>query len=266
MLKNGPPTNALEHWPEIERRIGRKTPAIFLDYDGTLTPIVSRPGEAKLAPERRDLLAKVAKRFPLAILSGRRRADLPTLTGLDDLIVAGSHGFDIGGPGRNGIRHQPAQDFVPLLERAAAQLRERFNDIEGVFIEDKVYSIAVHYRLADEAQVPVIRAALEEIVAREPRLRITTGKKVLELRPDIDWHKGHALLWLLDAFGARDSLVPIFIGDDVTDEDALRAVRQRGIGIVILDEDRPTAARYALESDAQVYAFLTQLLGLPAGR
>lgn len=262
---NGPPPNALDHWPEIVRRIARKTPAIFLDYDGTLTPIVRRPEDAKLASGRREVLARLAARYPVAIVSGRRRTDLPALIGLDNLLLAGSHGFDISGPTGSGIEHQPAQDFIPLLARVAEQLGERLHDIPGVLVEDKVYSIAVHYRLADEQRVPEIRRVLEEITAREPRLRITTGKKVLELRPAIDWHKGHALLWLLHVLGPENSLIPIFIGDDVTDEDALRAVQQNGIGIALLDEPRPTAARYTLESVEQVYAFLERLIELGEG-
>jgi len=263
---NGPPPNALEHWPEIERQLRRKTPAIFLDYDGTLTPIVSRPGDARLSPERRAVLARIAARFPLAIVSGRRRSDLPALLGLDTLVLAGSHGFDIAGPESSELVHRPAEAFVPLLAHAAAELRERFADVPGIFVEDKVYSLAVHYRLADEARVPEIERALEQITAREPRLRITTGKKVLELRPAIDWNKGHALLWLLDRFGEPEALVPIFIGDDVTDEDALRAVQHNGIGIALLDADRPTAAGFSLDSVDQVYEFLDRLLLLDSGR
>src|SRR5919197_255481 len=250
--------SALEHLEEIAG-VGDRSLAIFLDYDGTLTPIVSRPDQAVLTDSTRAILRTRAKRVPVAILSGRELEDIRKRVAIDGIIYAGSHGFDIAGP--RGLRKQEATEFLPALDMAEIELREKLVGIVGTFLERKRFSIAAHYRKVNESDVPKVERAVSEVAARHPELRRMEGKKVYELQPDIDWDKGRAGLWLLEALGsARVKVRPIYIGDDRTDEDAFRALGQRGVGILVSEEQRPTAANYSLKDPSEVERFLRELI------
>lgn len=253
--------NALAEWPRLARAFEDGTPAVFLDYDGTLTPIVDRPEFARLPGPMRDTLQRLARAWPTTVVSGRARADVQRMVGLDGINYAGSHGFDIAGPGAgDGVRLDVAEEAVPAVAAAAREIRERTSGTPGVIVEDKTYSVAVHYRLVDEARVPEVERAVDEALENRPELRKTLRKMVFELRPAVDWDKGRAVLWLIDALGlGGPDVCPIYIGDDVTDEDAFRALGDRGAGIVVTELPRPTAARWSLQDVPEVRAFLERL-------
>jgi trehalose-phosphatase len=279
--------SALERWPEIAGRLAGRRLALFLDYDGTLSPIVQRPELALLPEAARAVLRRLAARMPVAILSGRLREDVAALVGLPRLIYAGSHGFDIAGPppasgeaaaageapaaAAPPLRHEVGQGVPARMARIAERLRRELADVAGVLVEDKRFAVAVHYRLVDARDLPRVAAAVDRAAA-DPgapedtggRLRKTLGKKVWELRPDVDWDKGRALLWLLGRLGLdRPDVVPIFLGDDVTDEDAFAAVAScGGIGILVADEPRATAAAYRLRDPAEALEWLARLAEL----
>jgi trehalose 6-phosphate phosphatase len=265
--------SALERWPEIAGRLAGRRPALFLDYDGTLSPIVARPELALLPEATREVVERLAERLPVAILSGRLREDVTALVGLPRLTYAGSHGFDIAGPppapGEPPLRFEAGHGVPALMARVAERLRRELAAVPGVLVEDKRFAVAVHYRQVEERDLPRVEAAVDR-AAREAyghRPRKTGGKKVWELRPDVDWDKGHALLWLLERLdrGGRDGLplLPLFLGDDVTDEDAFAAAAGRcGIGILVAEEPRPTAASYRLRDPAEALELLAQLAEL----
>ena len=259
--------DALERYGEIARRLAGRQPAIFLDYDGTLTPIVARPDLAVLAEEMRDIVRELATLCPVAIVSGRDRADAARLVGLDSLVYAGSHGFDIAGPGGLRKQHEQAAAFLPALDRAERQLRESVDGIAGALVERKRFAIAVHYRLVAEQSIASVEAAVDAALHAEPELRKTYGKKVFELRPQLDWDKGKAVLWLLTALGlGQPETLPIYIGDDDTDEDAFVAFADRGIGILVADRPQATAARYRLRDPDAVGRFLRALISTLSSR
>lgn len=254
------PPSALDDFVRLARRLMSKRATVFLDYDGTLTPIVSRPELAVLDPEMREVVAKLSRLCPVAVISGRALGDVKRLVGLDSLIYAGSHGFDIEGPEGSGLYRQIGKEFAPAISRAANTLRTNLSSIPGVVVEDKKFSVAVHYRLVAEADLPRVKEAVDAVQASEPNLRQSGGKKVFELRPAMDWDKGRAIDWLLHVLGQDGSdWLPIYLGDDATDEDAFRALEGRGIGIIVSDGSRTTRAVYQLQDTDDVRIFLQRL-------
>ena len=260
---------AAPHAEEVARRLRDRHPAVFLDYDGTLTPIVARPELAVLDDAMRATVRRLARCCPVAVVSGRGLEDVRALVGLDDIYYAGSHGFDIAGPRGLQHAHPAGVAALPRLDAAERRLREVLRPVDGALVERKRFSVAVHFRLVADDQVARVEEAVDAELRHAPGLRKGHGKKVFELRPDFDWDKGSAVRWLLEALGlSRDSVTPIYIGDDVTDEDAFRelASHDGGIGIVVMDVPRPTAAKFCLPDTDSVRAFLTMLAELLEGR
>jgi trehalose 6-phosphate phosphatase len=236
------------------------SPALFLDYDGTLTAIVDRPEDALLPRATRDALSALARLCPVAVVSGRALSDVKDLVGLEGIVYAGCHGFDIAGPGVIPPRHAEAERALPLLAEVAEALARRLRTIEGVRVENKTYAVAVHTRLVAPEREDEVRAAVAGHGARHPELRLTAGKKVIEVRPRVEWDKGRAVLWLMGALHLdRPEVVPVYVGDDLTDEDAFAALDGRGAGIVVGRDSRLTRARYALADPRDVLLFLEAL-------
>ena len=248
----------------LERELAGRKPAVFLDYDGTLTPIVDRPQDAVISESMREAVRGLAKRCTVCVVSGRDRPVVQELMGVDDLVVAGSHGFDIWSPELGTLEHDAGSGFEDLLDGVKARLTEESASIEGSAVEPKKASVAIHYRLVDDEEKPRIEEIVDALLAEHPdELKVTPGKMVFELQPKLDWDKGKAVLHLIDALKLdRDDIVPLYLGDDVTDEDAFQALEGRGIGIFVADAedlegaDRPTAAKYILQSIHDVERFL----------
>lgn len=250
--------NALTSYGQLIGITSARESMLFLDYDGTLSPIVSDPGAATLVDGAAEALELVAAACPVAILSGRDLADIRTRVGAPGLWYAGSHGFELTGPDGTYHQNEAAAAFVPVLEQAAAELRDCLAQIPGVRVEHKRFAVAVHYREVAPGRVGEMVAAAHQLGARDG-LRVTGGRMVVELRPDIDWDKGTTLAWIRDRIDPSGSLLPIYIGDDLTDEDAFDAVRFDGIGIVVghdEDGDRKTAAHFTLQNPDQVREFI----------
>lgn len=238
-------------------------PAVFFDFDGTLSDIVEDPDSAVPAAGASEALQALAAQCPVAVLSGRDLADVSERVGLAGIWYAGSHGFELTAPDGTHHQNEAASAAIPVLERAAVELREKLGSIPGVVVEHKRFGVAVHYRNAPRDRVGETAAAVRT-AGQRLGLRVTTGREVIELRPDIDWDKGKTLRWVLDHLDRGDSgsLVPIYLGDDITDEDAFDAVRADGIPILVRhndDGDRATAALFALDNPAQVSEFTARL-------
>jgi len=241
-----------------------RQPAVFYDFDGTLSEIVEDPDSARLVDGAADALTSLSAACPVAILSGRDMADVRERIGLPGLWYAGSHGFELTGP--DGTHHQnpDAAASIPVLAGAAADLADQLGHIPGVMVEHKRFGVAVHYRNAARDRVGEVAAAVRT-AGQRTALRVTTGREVIELRPNIDWDKGKTLRWVLDHIRDNDGaapLLPIYLGDDITDEDAFDAVDDDGIAILVRhsdDGDRATAARYALDDPDRVREFTERL-------
>ncbi|WP_200244484.1 trehalose-phosphatase [Lamprobacter modestohalophilus] len=250
----------LEEMALISDRLADKQPALFLDYDGTLTPIVERPADAQLSHSMRRALRDAAEQMPLAVISGRDLDDVSALVGIDSLIYAGSHGFDIRGP---DLRMELPEgiDALDALQQAADRLEARLADVAGVRIERKRFAVAIHVRQVADEDLPQVREAVDQTRRSLDGLRQTGGKRLFELRPDVDWDKGQALRWLLSELGLEGpDVLPLYLGDDDTDEDAFRALRRLGgISILVSETARPSAADYRLRAPDDVEALLTSL-------
>jgi trehalose 6-phosphate phosphatase len=259
--------HALEDGDELARHLAGRQPAIFLDYDGTLTPIVDRPEDAIISESMRRAVRGLAKRCPVCVVSGRDRRVVQELMGVDDLIVAGSHGFDIWSPAGGEVEREEGEGFGRLLEEAEARLRDELDGVEGALVETKKSSIAAHYRLVAPDERPRVGQVVDEILAEHPdELKVTPGKMVYEIQPNIDWDKGKAVVYLLRALGLdRDDIVPMYLGDDITDEHAFEALTTGGIGVFVGRADDPevagrtSAAHYILRDVPEVERFLDTL-------
>lgn len=253
------PPSALERWGELRARIADHGLVLFLDYDGTLAPIASRPELATMPDKTRAALQAVSKRHPTAIITGRGLADVRERVGLADIYYAANHGFEIEGPG--GVRHLPAPELKAHFDRLASELAPVVRETRGIVMESKGFSIAVHYRLAEPTDVAPLQQVIERALERYPDIVLAHGKKIFELRPRFDWHKGAALTWLHRHLQAEHGpSCPLFIGDDRTDEDAFEACVPDGIGIRV-GESCPwkTAAQWSVRDTDEVATLLERL-------
>lgn len=255
----GAPENALGQVGAIIEKLGDR-PAVFLDYDGTLTPIVDDPAAATIGEEQRDVLVGLAAIVPVAIVSGRGLDDVKALVAVEGLTYSGSHGYEIEMPDGSRSERDAAADAVPQLDEAGGLLAAGAVDLPGVMIERKPYAIAVHTRRAVTEQAREGAGELaREVASRFDRLSLRGGKEIHELRPAHDWDKGAALKQLLELIGGRP--VPLYIGDDETDEDGFLAVRTlSGVGILVgTAAGSETWADFLLDDPGEVLELLSTL-------
>ena len=251
-------------WPSVKARLSRQSRILlFFDYDGTLTPIVSRPEDALLSPDVRQLLAALSAnpRCTVGIVSGREIADLQQKIGLPDLIYAGNHGMEIRGRGLE-FTHPSAVSARVVLQQACSVLTESLQHITGVMVEDKGLTLTVHYRNTPEDHIheveSVVADAVAQYVARD-LLKLTRGKMVVEVRPDIPWDKGKAIGKIWEDHDDRP--FPVYFGDDRTDEDGFIVVQEMGGIAVFVGEPRQgVSALHQLESPEEVPEVLRLIL------
>jgi trehalose-phosphatase len=209
-------------------------------------------------PGAAGALEQVAKVCPVAILSGRDLTDIRDRVGIPGIWYAGSHGFELTAPDGTYHCNEAANEFVPVLSNVAAELQANLAHIPGLRLEHKRFAVAVHYREVKPDRVGAIVAAVH-LCGATAGLRVTGGRMLVELRPDMDWDKGTTMAWIRDRVDPSGGLMPIYVGDDLTDEDAFDAARFDGIGIVVghdEDGDRKSAARFSLCSPGQVREFI----------
>lgn len=258
--------SGLERFQEIADNFKNKQVAVFLDYDGTLAPIVDDPDKAYLPDDTKRVLVELADLVHVAVISGRDRPDVHKLVGLKNIYYAGSHGFDIAGPDHKETNPDRVKEFLPELDKAEEMIRNKIADIDGAWVERKKFSIALHYRKVKVKHIDQVKKAVDETAADHPALKQSGGKKIFELQPGMDWHKGKALFWLLDKLNLdKPEVVPIYIGDDETDEHAFDVLKNRGIGVVVMERPRDTKARYRLSNPDEVRIFLENIISTQKG-
>lgn len=235
-----------------------------LDFDGTLTPIVATPDGAVLDADAGTTLAALCGQdcIDVAIISGRALSDIRSKVALDGITYAGNHGMEISGAGIE-FEDSEAHALRPRMDEIETGLRRRLTAISGTFVEHKGLSLSVHYRLAGPIDAGLAAACVHASVANDPDFRVRAGAKVLEILPVKSGDKGSAIRTLLKMRASRNAL-PIYIGDDLTDEDAFRAI-PNGITIRV-GANRATSARYYVASQPEVHKFLNWLLNLVSKR
>ena len=209
----------------------------------------------------RDVVTRLSKIHTVAIVSGRFREDVENLVKIKGLFYAGSHGFDILGPDFSLVQPK-AKEVIPIVSRIIERLKVQFGDIPGVLIEEKKFSTAVHYRLVKDKQyIPQIEKSVKKIVAEYDSLRLMSGKMVFEILPNIDWNKGKAIRWIMQALKIEwnDASV-VYIGDDTTDEYAFRAIRTRGTGILVSEKLKESSSDFHLSTPDDVKKLFERII------
>ena len=235
---------------EVLERFAASNVLLAFDYDGTLAPIVRDPDEAHPNPSTQALLARLTVLFPCAVISGRARADALKRLGEVQLWGAsGNHGAEIlGRPER----------YELLVQDWAALFRESLADHPGVLIEDKRFSVSVHYRNATDERAAL--AAIEQTAARLEGARVLPGKKVVNAVPAGAPDKGVALDCMRRWSGCDTA---VYVGDDVTDEDAFALASEEVLAIRVGPSPGSRAPWY-LEDQREVDKLLERLVACRA--
>ena len=250
---------ALEHITEIAVRVAGRQLFLCLDFDGTLAPIVECPEHAALPADIHALLVALQKSHPIAILSGRSLVDVRARTRVPGLIYGGNHGAEMEGDTAGSA---VLANDRPLLEKFLIEAKQALSLVPGVLIEDKTVTASIHFRQVAPAQLETFMTAFQPLVRQySRRLQITEGRKVIEVRPLGASDKGAAVQRLLTCVGS--DVAPIYLGDDVNDEDAFRAVRENGISVSV---GGSPVADYYLRNQGEVAKFLALLTTDAFGR
>ncbi|MFC2059564.1 trehalose-phosphatase [Chloroflexota bacterium] len=260
-----------QSWESLLPDISAASHVLLLsDYDGTLTPIVSRPEDAILSPEVREKLRALTDKpaFSVGIISGRSLSEVKAMVKVAGIYYAGNHGLEIDGPGFQYV-NSAAQIARAQIKDLARQLSARLGSIEGAIIEDKGLTLSVHYRLVKRSEEETVANIFNQITSswlNDGKIRVTSGKKVWEIRPPIEWHKGKAVEVITEnvtgVLGGK-AVLTIYLGDDTTDEDAFRIIHHpQGWSIFIGQENSSSNADYFLNSTPEVVTLLSRLLEL----
>jgi trehalose 6-phosphate phosphatase len=236
---------------------------LFLDYDGTLTPIRRTPSAALLASETENILQQLVQLpgVQVAIVTGRSMEDIRRLVRIDNIGFAANHGFNIYNDGTEWI-HPQALSQIQTLSRLHIILRNALMEFSRVYIENKQFTLSIHYRNVTPKNVRSLKSLVTKTVRSfDPTLRVTGGKKVMEVRPQITWGKGDAVLEMLHSSKTRQHRVPIFVGDDTTDEDVFRVLRSKGITIRV-GKSASTHAQYYVKDVEEVKHLLQSIISV----
>ncbi|MHB8904681.1 MAG: trehalose-phosphatase [Melioribacteraceae bacterium] len=238
---------------------------LFLDYDGTLVPIKQTPSLAVLPKSMNELLNRLAnkRKIKTVLISGRSHSDLKSLIHIQNIMIVSNHGFRISAKKTNWVHHK-LNKYLPSLKKIARSIKKELNNFAGALVEDKELTLTVHFRKVENHSVPSLKKIIFGLVHKHPDKFITTlGKKVIEVRPNIDWHKGKAVLKILTMFRNHNKKYSvIYIGDDKTDEDAFEVLHD-AITIRVGHKNN-SLAKYYLNNIREVQLFLNKIESLKA--
>jgi len=255
---------------KIERKIEKaKSILLVCDFDGTLVSIKPTPNLVHLPPKTKKLLFLLSgdKKYNVGIISGRPLVEVKKLVGLDNIFYVGNHGFEIKLPKRKKFIYSQAKKIRPLIKSLSKKFNKLLSCYNEILVEDKIYTLSIHYRNCRANQVASLKKDARRIylpLVKKKKVRVTEGKKVIEIRPPLDWDKGKALRWTRNRLKKNKSLT-IYIGDDRTDEDAF-AQTGKGLSVYVGAKKRHSSAKFYLSGPNQVVSFLTFLVKLENDR
>ncbi len=257
-----------DQWEQIKGQLYGKHILFFFDYDGTLTPIAETPQQAEISGKTKELLRQLSKRnnFKVAVISGRALPDIKNIIGLKEIVYVGNHGIEIEGPGIK-FESQVSPRLRLVIRNLYKDILNNLAGIKGVLIEDKGLAISVHYRLMDPKEMPRFLRIFSEVTDPfmvRKKIEIKEGKKVCEIRPKVDWDKGKAVLWFLSrpqGSAVKDDIFPVYLGDDITDEDGFRILKNKGLTIFV-GPPKVSEADYFVNDAVEVDKFMEQILGI----
>ena len=257
-------------WNNVKSKISKAEHILLLlDYDGTLTPIVRRPELARLPNRTRTLLKQLLRRkyVTVGIISGRSLRDVKKLVGLKGTIYVGNHGLELEGPNFKFV-NPAAKNSKPLIQKIGRKLKEKLRQINGALVEPKGLTLSVHHRLVKGSDLIILKGIFDNVTKPfriRKKIKVGMGKKVFEVRPPVKWDKGKIVKWILARLypgHKAKGLLPIYLGDDRTDEDAFRALKRKGLTIFVGKKKAFSKADYFVTSTEEVNSFLDRILKL----
>jgi len=236
---------------------------LFLDFDGTLVPIRDNPAQCFLSPKTKSQLEAISlsEKVSIAILSGRSLNDIKKRVNIQGIYYGGSHGLEISGPDLTYL-HPDALRGKRVINRILKQIEKRICGIRGAVIEKKKFGFSLHYRSADKEEKALAKKIFYEIISDSldhQTFSVLRGKKVLELVPGVKWDKGRAALLLLE--NQKKDFLPVYVGDDVTDETAFHALQAQGVTIRV-GRSKRTEAKYYLKGQWEMTNLLEYICNL----
>jgi trehalose 6-phosphate phosphatase len=260
----------LGYWDELKTDLACRPLYLFLDFDGTLSPIVRDPVQAVLSLRLRSMLERLlsSSRCKIAVISGRALEDVRCRVGINNIIYGGNHGLEVEGPEEN-LRYPIPEEARRALDDVCRILSRELSTIPGAVLEEKGMTLTVHLRRVKREKL-IITAHIVSEATLSYRMReeilVRPGKEAFEIRPSVEWGKGKTVLWLLEKSTANggEPLWPIYLGDDRTDEDAFRVIRERGM-TVFVGAPRQTRASYYLRNVREVTEFLGRIARIRKG-
>jgi trehalose-phosphatase len=231
---------------------------LLLDYDGTLVPIRKTPDAATLSSKKRELLRDIAEEHHvfLGVVTGRSLQDIKKMVRLKNIFYIANHGFQIVLSRIQWI-HPEAKRLIPALVQLSSRLKNTLRDFRGVTIENKHLTLSAHYRNLSGTSIPLTKNIIEETVhSYNGRFKMTSGKKVVEVRPNVPWGKGRAVLKMLEMLELEDKPLVVYIGDDRTDEDAFECLLTLKAITIRVGHNHRSKAEYYVKSTAEVQKLL----------
>ncbi len=235
---------------ETLNALAQSRAALVFDFDGTLAPIVANRDQARMRRRTRTFLNVLCSLYPCAVVSGRSQKDAVKL--LEDVpmsMVFGSHGLE---------PCEAQSNYQQQMAELRQVLVDRLSDCPGIDIEDKIYSLAVHYRQSEHRSTARQRIIDATQGVGATAIRLVHGKCVVNIVPKDARHKGDAVRLIQRNFEAERVL---FLGDDDTDEDVFRQIEPHWLGVRVGKSDR-SAAKYFLRNQRETDSLLWQLIVL----
>jgi len=256
------PDFLFDHSVEINKKILKSNSIIlFLDYDGTLVPFKEKPTEVITPQKIKQMMRELIKnpKVKVVIVTGRPLREIKKLLRIEGLSFIALHGLHIETVDGPPFSWKQADQARLLIKTIKEDMQQKLKDEKGAFLEDKELTIVLHYRLLPTNRIRIMRDKFKKIVQtidKKKILEIINGAKVIEARPK-GWHKGKAIEMFLASHTKIKNNLPIYIGDDVTDEDAFQFLVKRGITIYVTNKSkRKTTAQYWVKNPDDVFFFL----------